>query len=124
MQLYHHKTDGGAEYLMDAFIECPDGSKEGVFAGAKYIVRIDGDITKDAELTIADDSTFFPLPSMSVARADLNGLGFKADKLTDDEMTDIASNASDALMEGEGYWMAIEAAAEACGVKRSKTKPR
>lgn len=54
MRLYYHKTDGGAEYLMDAFIECPDGSKEGVFDGSKYIVRIDGDITKDAGLIVRD----------------------------------------------------------------------
>ena len=52
MKLYYHKTDGGAEYLTDKFIVCADGSKEGIFEGAQYIVRIDGDITKDAELTI------------------------------------------------------------------------
>lgn len=48
--LYHHKTDGGAEYLTDKFIICPDGSKEGVFAGANLMVRLDG----DPELTIRD----------------------------------------------------------------------
>jgi hypothetical protein len=48
--LYHHKTSGGAEYLTDKFILCPDGSKEGIFDGARVIIRIDGDITKDAEL--------------------------------------------------------------------------
>lgn len=53
MKLYYHKTDGGAEYLMDTFTVAPDGSKEGVINDeTKYIVRIDGDITKDAELTI------------------------------------------------------------------------
>lgn len=52
MKLYYHKTDGGAEYLMDKFVVCPNGEKEGVFEGSKYIVRIDGDITKDAELTV------------------------------------------------------------------------
>ncbi len=51
-KLYYHKTDGGAEYLMDNFIKCPDGSKEGIIEGSQYIVRIDGDITKDAELSI------------------------------------------------------------------------
>ena len=54
MRLYHHKTDGGAEYLMDKFIKCDNGHKEGIFEGSKYIVRIDGDITKDAELNIKD----------------------------------------------------------------------
>ncbi len=52
IKLYHHKTDGGAEYLTDKFIFCPNGEKEGIFEGANFIVRIDGDITKDAELTV------------------------------------------------------------------------
>jgi len=52
MKLYYHKTDGGAEYLMDKYIICPNGEKEGTIRGSKYVVRIDGDITKDAELLI------------------------------------------------------------------------
>ena len=55
MKLYYHKTDGGAEYLTDTFIECPNGHKEGnVNFDTKYVIRIDGDITKDAELTVND----------------------------------------------------------------------
>ena len=54
-RLYYHKTDGGAEYLTDRWVRNPDGSKEGVFKNAKIIVRIDGDITKDAEITLADE---------------------------------------------------------------------
>jgi hypothetical protein len=54
MKLYYHKTDGGAEYLTDTFIECSNDHREGTFTGAKFIVRIDGDITKDAELTVRD----------------------------------------------------------------------
>jgi hypothetical protein len=42
--LYHHRTSGGAEYLTDRYVICPDGSKEGTFTGATIIVRIDGDI--------------------------------------------------------------------------------
>jgi len=52
MKLYYHQTDGGAEYLTDRYVRNPDGSKEGVFENAKYIVRIDGNIRKDAELII------------------------------------------------------------------------
>ena len=53
VNLYYHKTDGGAEYLMDTFILCDSGHKEGIINDeTKYIVRIDGDITKDAELII------------------------------------------------------------------------
>lgn len=56
MKLYYHKTGGGAEYLTDKFILCPNGHKEGSFEGAKYCVRINGDITKDAELIVRDNN--------------------------------------------------------------------
>jgi hypothetical protein len=60
MKLYYHKADGGAEYLTDTFIDTKMDTKtgeilerEGTFTNkTKYIVRIDGDITKDAEFTI------------------------------------------------------------------------
>ena len=61
MRLYHHKTDGGAEYLMDKFIAWKHNGKsgkEGTFKNANFIVRIDGDITKDAELVIRSDLYF------------------------------------------------------------------
>ena len=50
MKLYHHKTDGGAEYLCSSSV---DGINEGSF-NSKYIVRIDGNIRKDAELMIKE----------------------------------------------------------------------
>ena len=50
MKLYYHKTSGGAEYLCSSNV---DGTNEGSF-DSKYIVRIDGDITKDAELLIKE----------------------------------------------------------------------
>jgi hypothetical protein len=56
MRLYYHKTDGGAEYLMDTYIICPNGEMEGVLnSSTKYVVRIDGDIEKDAELTVKEE---------------------------------------------------------------------
>ena len=56
MKLYYQKTDGGAEYLYDTFItfKHKNGKKynEGVVNNkTRYIVRIDGDIMKDAEIT-------------------------------------------------------------------------
>lgn len=51
MKLYYHKTDGGAEYLCS---ECVKGTSEGNMFDSKYIVRMDGDITKDAELSIRE----------------------------------------------------------------------
>jgi len=56
IKLYYHKTDGGAEYLTDTFIKWKFNGKEGkegtVTDKTKYIVRIDGDIEKDAELNV------------------------------------------------------------------------
>jgi len=52
IKLYYHQTDGGAEYLTDKYIICGCGKKEGIFKGAKYIIRLDGDIEKDAELIV------------------------------------------------------------------------
>lgn len=54
MRLYYHKTSGGAEYLTNAYVTCPNGEREGVVRGATVIVRIDGDITKDAECFLPD----------------------------------------------------------------------
>lgn len=55
-KLYYHKTDGGAEYLMDTYIKWTyngKSGKEGVINNkTKVVIRIDGDITKDAELII------------------------------------------------------------------------
>jgi hypothetical protein len=52
IKLYYKMTDGGAEYLMDKFVTAPNGDKVGVFEGSKYVVRIDGDIEKDATITV------------------------------------------------------------------------
>lgn len=56
IKLYYHQTGGGAEYLMDTFITWQHKGKKGkegvINDKTKYLVRIDGDITKDAELII------------------------------------------------------------------------
>ena len=41
MELYYHKTDGGAEYYSTTYVECPNGHKEGTFNGV--VMRTDGD---------------------------------------------------------------------------------
>jgi hypothetical protein len=51
VRLYYHKTDGGAEYLCSSAI---DGTDEGDLT-SDVIVRIDGDIRKDAEIFIKND---------------------------------------------------------------------
>lgn len=51
MKLYYHRTDGGAEYLCSKKVK---GTKEEGDLLSKYVVRIDGDIKKDAELYIRE----------------------------------------------------------------------
>ena len=59
MKLYYHKTTGGAEYLTDTFIKWEHNGKKGkegtITDKTKFVVRIDGDITKDAELSINEE---------------------------------------------------------------------
>lgn len=55
MRLYYHRTSGGAEYLCS---ECIKGTEEGSF-NSKYIVRIDGNIKKDAELNVKRQLEFY-----------------------------------------------------------------
>jgi len=58
MRLYYHKTDGGAEYLIDTFVKWKHKGltgREGVINDkTKYIIRIDGNIKKDAEMFIRE----------------------------------------------------------------------
>jgi hypothetical protein len=58
IKLYYHKTDGGAEYLVDTFIEWEHNGKSGreghITSETKYLVRIDGNIRKDAELNVVE----------------------------------------------------------------------
>jgi hypothetical protein len=60
IKLYHHKTSGGAEYLSDKFFTCPNGEREGIFEGAEYIVRIDG----QPELTLRNFSLQTAAPDL------------------------------------------------------------
>lgn len=53
IKLYFHQTDGGAMYLFDTFIECPNGEKEGALNNkTKYTIRLDGKIPEDVELIV------------------------------------------------------------------------
>lgn len=59
MKLYYHETSGGAKYLFDTFQHWEHNGKSGdegvINDKTRYVVRIDGDIRKDAELDIRED---------------------------------------------------------------------
>ncbi len=81
MRLYHHRTDGGAEYLTDKCIDAPNGTQEGVFEGASIIVRIDGDIRKDAQVTLCGPFAD-PTAALAELRAERHRLWEALDDLT------------------------------------------
>ena len=89
MKLYHHKTDGGAEYLTDTFITWKHNGKSGkegtVTDETRIIVRIDGDITKDAEITIRNSA-----PALEAENAKLRA----ALELAERELTEIDEKAT------------------------------
>lgn len=63
MELFYHKTDGGAEYYSTTFILCPNGSKEGSIPG--IIMRTDGN-----EIEIFTDR----LKEQGIKRRNLHGI--------------------------------------------------
>ena len=42
MELYGHRTDGGAQYYSTTYVDCANGEKEGTFEGA--VLRTDGGV--------------------------------------------------------------------------------
>ena len=70
-KLYYHKTDGGAEYLMDTFNAWTHNGKSGkegtVTDQTKILIRIDGDITKDVE--VITDNTADLMDALQQAQA-------------------------------------------------------
>ena len=86
MELYYHRTDGGAEYYSTTFTECPNGEKDGTFEGT--VLRTDGD-----ELEV-----------MSLEQ--IRRAGFKSVKLnviTDNERADILNALHDMRSKYEAW---------------------
>jgi hypothetical protein len=102
IRLYHHQTDGGARYLFDTYLKCQGGHREGTITDkTRFMVRIDGDIEKDCELTIADRAAYFA-PELLAA------LKLAASALKDHLQYDDGSS-----LEREGYDAATAAIAKA-----------
>ena len=56
IKLYYHKTSGGAKYLMDTYLKWEHNGKKGkewrITDKTKYVIRLDGNLETDCELTI------------------------------------------------------------------------
>lgn len=96
MRLYYHKTDGGAEYLCSNNVE---GTEEGSF-DSNFIVRIDGNIEKDAELSIKEQ-LIAAAPELLEACKNLRKLGLNP-FLPVKERKEYLNHANQAINKAEG----------------------
>lgn len=99
--LYYHETGGGAKYLTDKFTLCPDGTKEGIFEGASFVVRIDG----DAELTVSDDLLCAAPDLLAALERLANAVTAHRQAITIralDELCDAEDNARDQIAKAKG----------------------
>lgn len=103
MRLYHHQTDGGAEYLSDAFIQCANGHREGVFEGAKYVLRTDleSDVAIYAAAPEMHEALKLILSDQQSRAAAESVLGKKRDSLSAGSFDRIEAYATAALAKAE-----------------------
>lgn len=89
-------------------------SYEALKANGKVIVANDA----EGEFLLVPTEMVDEFILTAVSRADLKGRGFDADKLSDEDMQDIADNMADDYIEYGGYWEGLEDEAEKMGAKR------
>lgn len=119
--------------LRDPKVSTPDKRKmkEALVAEMLNIVKfwIDEDVLNIQ--VVKDDPNYASIPSMKVARADIAGvMGAEEDtalwrrimEMTTDDLECITNEMTDSMLDGSGYWDALEYwADEKCPFKRSDT---
>lgn len=89
-------------------------SYEALKANSKVIVANDA----EGEFLLVPTEMVDEFILTAISRADLKGRGFDADKLSDEDMQDIADNMADDYIEYGGYWEGLEDEAEKMGAKK------
>ena len=96
IKLYHHKTDGGAEYLMDTFLKWEHNGKEGkegvLNSKTEYIVRLDGQpelTVKDIDKTMDNKTLYEVLKLVKQYEAEAHDLKIDSDELYEAICSDI-----------------------------------
>lgn len=89
-------------------------SYEALKANGKVIVANDA----EGEFLLVPTEMVDEFILTAISRADLKGRGFDADKLSDEDMQDIADNMADDYIEYGGYWEGLEDEAEKMGAKK------
>lgn len=110
----YYKRIEKREFFFENAPIAPQKSYEGLKANNKVIVAND----ECGEFLLVPTEMVDEFILTAISRADLKGRGFDADKLSDEDMQDIADNMADDYIEYGGYWEGLEDEAEKMGAKK------
>lgn len=110
----YYKRIEKREFFFENAPIAPQKSYENLKANKKVIVSQD----EFGEFLLVPTEMVDEFILTAISRADLKGRGFDADKLSDEDMQDIADNMADDYIEYGGYWEGLEDEAEKMGAKK------
>lgn len=110
----YYKRIEKREFFFENAPIAPQKSYENLKANNKVIVANDD----CGEFLLVPTEMVDEFILTAISRADLKGRGFDADKLSDEDMQDIANNMADDYIEYGGYWEGLEDEAEKMGAKK------
>ena len=110
----YYKRIEKREFFFENAPIAPQKSYESLKANNKVIVSND----ECGEFLLVPTEMVDEFILTAISRADLKGRGFDADKLSDEDMQDIADNMADDYIEYGGYWEGLEDEAEKMGAKK------
>ena len=110
----YYKRIEKREFFFENAPIAPQKSYENLKANNKVIVANDD----CGEFLLVPTEMIDEFILTAISRADLKGRGFDADKLSDEDMQDIADNMADDYIEYGGYWEGLDDEAEKMGAKK------
>lgn len=110
----YYKRIEKREFFFENAPIAPQKSYENLKANNKVIVANDD----CGEFLLVPTEMVDEFVLTAISRADLKGRGFDADKLSDEDMQDIANNMADDYIEYGGYWEGLDDEAEKMGAKK------
>ena len=110
----YYKRIEKREFFFENAPIAPQKSYESLKANNKVIVSND----ECGEFLLVPTEMVDEFILTAISRADLKGRGFDADKLSDEDMRDIADNMADDYIEYGGYWEGLDDEAEKMGAKK------
>lgn len=110
----YYKRIEKREFFFENAPIAPQKSYENLKANNKVIVANDD----CGEFLLVPTEMIDEFILTAISRADLKGRGFDADKLSDEDMQNIADNMANNYTEYGGYWESLDEEAENMGAKK------